>query len=61
MSVKNKDIREEAQRAGIKLWQIAEQLNIPDYTFSRKMRHELNEEEKQKILDIIEELSKEVI
>ena len=55
----NQDIRKAAHSAGVKLWQIAEQLHITDSYFSRKLRHELPDEEKQKIFAIIEELTKE--
>ena len=55
----NHDIKEAAKRAGIKLWQIADKLGINDGNFSRKLRKELNPEEKQKIFDIIAELQKE--
>lgn len=55
----NHDIKEAAKRAGIKLWQIADKLGINDGNFSRKLRKELNPEEKQKIFDIIAELQRE--
>ncbi len=55
----NHDIKEAAKKTGIKLWQIAEKLGINDGNFSRKLRKELNPEEKQKIFDIIAELQKE--
>ena len=57
--VKNKDIREAAKTAGVKLWQIADRLGITDGNFSRKLRKELVEEDKQKILAIIDALSRE--
>ena len=34
--MKNKDIREYAKRHGVKLWQIAAELNMNDGNFSRK-------------------------
>ena len=40
--------------------QIAEALGIADCAFSRKLRRELPDEEKEKILAIIDELKKEV-
>ena len=55
----NYDIKEAAKIAGIKLWQIADKLGINDGNFSRKLRKELSQEEKQRILDIIAELQKE--
>lgn len=54
----NKDIREYAAERGIRLWQIAEALGINDGNFSRKLRRELPQAEKEKILDIIDGLSK---
>lgn len=59
MAVKNQDIRNAAKKADIKLWQIAEKLGIWDATFSRKLRKELPQEEKEKIIGIIAELAKE--
>ena len=56
----NLDIRAAAAGAGVKLWKIAEALNINDGNFSRKLRRELPDEEKQRIFGIIEKLSKEV-
>lgn len=57
--MKNKDIRQAAKTAGVKLWQVAEVVGVNDGNFSRKLRHELPEDEKQKILEIIDRLSKE--
>ena len=59
MAVKNLDIRDAAKKSGIKLWQIAEKLGIWDATLSRKLRKELPQEEKEKIIGIIAELAKE--
>lgn len=57
--MKNKDIREAAKQAGVCLWQIAECLNMNDGNFSRKLRRELPNQEKEKIVEIINELAKE--
>ena len=54
----NKDIREKAKECGVHLWQIAEVLGINDGNFSRKLRHELPDEEKEKIFKIIDELKR---
>lgn len=53
----NHDIKKAASAANVKLWQIADELGIADCTFSRKLRYELPADEKQKIFDIIRELS----
>ena len=57
IKVKNTDIRSEIKSAGLYLWQIADELGINDGNFSRKLRHELSDEEKERIRMIIVELS----
>ena len=57
--MKNQDIKNEAKSAGVKLWQIAEKLGLQDSNFSRMLRHELSEEKKDEIRQIISELKKE--
>lgn len=54
----NQDIRELAKSKNIPLWKIAYSLGITDATFSRKLRFELSNETKEKIRNIINELSK---
>ena len=58
--VRNSDIREAAVKNGVRLWQIADRLNINDGNFSRKLRKELPAEEKRKIFEIINSLALEV-
>lgn len=53
----NKEIKVRAFEAGVKLWQIAEALGIADTSLSRKLRKELNAEEKRKIFAIIDEIA----
>lgn len=55
--MKNQDIRDEIKTAGLYLWQIAEALGINDGNFSRKLRHELPDEEKARIRAIIAALT----
>ena len=52
----NQEIRKYAKESGVKLWQIADKLNISEPTMTRKLRYELTEEEQKKIIDIITEL-----
>ena len=54
----NKDIKMIAKEAGVKLWQIAEKFNggMNDGNFSRKLRRELSENEKEIIRSIIAEI-----
>lgn len=58
--MRNKDIREAVKKQGLFLWQIAAELGVNDGNFSRKLRKELPEQEKAKIYEIIERLSKAV-
>lgn len=52
----NEKIKQAAKQHGVRLWQIADRLGINDGNFSRRLRHELPEEETAKILRIIDEL-----
>lgn len=53
----NQDIKNYAKAKGVRLWQIAEMLHINDGNFSRKLRKELSETQKEEIVWIIDELS----
>jgi hypothetical protein len=53
----NQDIKNYAKAKGVRLWQIAEVLHINDGNFSRKLRKELSETQKEEIVRIIDELS----
>lgn len=55
----NKEIREAAKNVGIHLWQVAAAYGINDGNFSRKLRQEMPQEEKEKILAIINRLAQE--
>ena len=53
----NLRIRQAAAERGIRLWMVAEQIKMKDSNFSRKLRHELPEEEQERILAIIDQLA----
>ena len=55
----NKEIRDAARIAGVHLWQVAEAYGVNDGNFSRKLRKEFPEEEKKKILGMIERIARE--
>ncbi len=55
--MKNKDIRDYARIKDVRLWQIAEKLNLCDSNFSRLLRHELPEDKKTEIKAIIDNLA----
>ncbi len=52
----NQEIKQAARNAGIYLWEVAEAYGCVDTTFSRKLRRELPQSEKDRILSIIEQL-----
>ena len=56
----NVGLRNAAKKAGVHLWQIAAEYGCNDGNVSRKLRKELPEAEKDKILEIISRLSKAV-
>lgn len=55
----NREIKNAAKSAGVYHWEIAEKLGIQDSAFSRKLRKELPDQEKQAILQIIQDLAAE--
>lgn len=57
--MKNVVIRSAFMQAGIRQWQLAEALGISETHFSRKLRKELPDEEREKILTIIDRLAQE--
>lgn len=57
--MRNKDIRDYARIKDVRLWQIAEKLNLQDSNFSRLLRRELSEEKKAEIMAIIDQIASE--
>lgn len=55
----NQEIREHAKRYGVRLWRVADRLGVSEGTFIRRLRKELPESERVKVLAIIDELAKE--
>ena len=55
--MQNRDIRDYARVKDVRLWKIAEKLNIVDSNISRLLRHELSDEKKAEIYKIIDELA----
>lgn len=53
----NAEIRAAAKRAALPLWKVAEASGIADTTFSKRLRHELPEDQKREFLAIIEKLA----
>lgn len=57
---RNQDIRTEAKKAGLRLWEIGDKIGLSDANFSRMLRKELSPESKARILTIIKELRQEL-
>lgn len=55
----NQDIRIAILQANLKHYQVAKKIGIPAESFSRKLRYELSESEKDRILNAIKELKKD--
>ncbi len=55
----NSEIRNRAKEAKVKLWEIADRYGLNDGNFSRKLRRELPEEERDRILAIIDQIAAE--
>ena len=53
----NREIRTAAKAKKVHHWEIAERLGMLDSNFSRELRHELANDRKRMILDIIDELA----
>jgi len=53
----NQNIRKAAKKADVRLWEVAEEIGIADGMLSRKLRHELPDTEREKLLRIIEEIA----
>lgn len=57
--MENIEIRNRAKEVGVKLWEIADRYGVNDGNFSRKLRRELPEEERERILAIIDQIAAE--
>lgn len=55
--MKNQEIRQLAKSKGVKLWQIADELQLNDGNFSRLLRRELPGNKVEQIISIINKLS----
>lgn len=53
----NAHIREYARRKGVRIWEVANALNISDSTMAKKLRTELPEDEKEKMFAIINQIA----
>lgn len=54
----NNEVRNAAGGCGIRLWQVAEAIGMNESAFSRKLRKELPQEEKDRLIAVIEKLAR---
>ena len=52
----NAEVRTAMQAAGLRYWMLAEALGIHPSTLSVKLRHELPDSDKKKLLQLVEQL-----
>lgn len=57
----NLDIREMISEAGVCHWQVAAQVPMNDVKFSRMLRFELNDEQREKVLEAIKKAKQEYL
>ncbi len=50
------EIKTTIKAAGLKLWQVAEEMGMNDGNFSRKLRNDFSDEDTEYVLNIIEKL-----
>ena len=55
----NRDIRQAVEDANLYLWQVADEIGVTDSTFSRKLRREMDDDEKATIFQATEKLKKD--
>lgn len=55
--MRNETVRTAAKNAGVHLWEVAEEIGMCPETFSRKLRHELSEAEREMVLSVIRKIS----
>lgn len=54
----NQDLRDLMKKNRVYIWEIAQEYGCAESTFIKKLRFELTQEEKEKIVEIINKLKK---
>lgn len=55
----NQDLRKYAKISGVKLWEVAERLNIQDTNLSKMLRHQLSDDKENELVAIIDQIARE--
>lgn len=56
---RNLEIREACKNSGVFHWQVAERLGIAEGVFSKSLRRELPQKQKQRVLEAIKAIAEE--
>lgn len=56
--MKGAEIKAKVIAAGLKLYEVADEIGITETSFSRKLRKDFNEKDTEKVLKAIEKLKK---
>ncbi len=59
MTLKNLDIKKKLKEKGIYQYELADAMGISEFTLVKRLRKELSPEEKEQIIVIINEITKE--
>ena len=59
MQLANKEIREKARSAGVRLWQISKEIGVSESTLTRMLREELPENEANHLKTVIDRIGGE--
>ena len=59
METANRKLREAAKKLGVPLWAVATELGISEATMTRRLRRELPDSEREKYLEILNNLARE--
>lgn len=57
--MENTEIRQAAKKRGVKLWQLADALNVSEATMTRMLRKELVDEKRSQILAVLDQIATE--
>lgn len=56
MLTANAEIRQKMKSENVRMWEVADRLGCHENTVIRKLRHELDPDEKRKIMTVINEI-----
>ena len=55
----NQLLRDYAKISGVKLWEVAERLNLQDTNLSKMLRHQLPDDKQNELIAIIDQIARE--